>query len=86
MCHSDFAAKLLGGYSEKELAAAFNKVAPKPNWKAAVAAVLPAETSPREIKKIVFAISFYTGSEATVRSYPNGHVVTAPGYYAAVGA
>ena len=78
---------LLGGYTESELSAAFELVAPKPNWKTAISATLPSITSAKKRALISFAIGFYTGSEATWSKTPSGKLlVTAPGYYVAVGA
>lgn len=84
---ADFAASLLGGYTETELSAAFDRVANKVNWKLPVKALLPSITSAKEKAKIAFAITFYTGSVATFGKAPTGHLlVTAPGYYATIGA
>lgn len=76
-------AALLGGYTATELAAAFNMVAPAPNWKAPIAATLPLGANTALIK---FAIAFYTGGGATFVRRPGSWSVTAPGYYASVGA
>lgn len=84
---ADFAASLLGGYTEAELSAAFSRVANKENWKLPIKSLLPSITSHKERAKIAYAIKFYTGSVATFGKAPTGHLlVTAPGYYAAVGA
>jgi hypothetical protein len=77
---------LLGGYTQAELEAAFALVAPKDNWKLPINAKLPGKTTPREIDKIAFAIGFFTGGVATFTFDGISYAVTAPGYYAAVGA
>ena len=78
---------LLGGYTEDELSAAFNLVAPTPNWKTAIRATFPSITPTKKRALITFAIGFYTGSEATWSKTAGGALlVTAPGYYAACGA
>jgi hypothetical protein len=74
-------ASLLGGYTQAELEAAFALVAPKPNWKMPIEATLPKNTPAAEIKKIAFAIEFFTGGKA---KFTYGKV-TAPGYYKSVG-
>ena len=78
---------LLGGYTQAELEAAFALVAPKDNWKLPINAKLPGKTTPAEIDKIAFAIGFFTGGVATFTLVDGiSYAVTAPGYYAAVGA
>ena len=86
---------LLGGYSQAELEAAFSLVAPKDNWKMPINAALPLSTTAADVEMIAFAIMFFTGSEASfkfvkvVEDYETKMKpakVTAPGYYAAVGA
>jgi len=81
-----WAADLMGGYSEAELSAAFNKVASPINWKYPVDALLPADTSAAELAAVEFAVVFYAGCVPTVTWTPFGFNVKAVGYYAAVGA
>ena len=79
-------ASLLGGYTQEELEAAFALVAPADHWKNPIKASLPASTPALEIKKVAFAIEFFTGGKALVRLSRKTWDVTAPGYYASVGA
>lgn len=80
-----------------ELAAAFKRVEPSPNWKAAIDVEIDASVN--EIGVIKEAITFYTGSvaRASVVSLADGPVmfdgntrfrvrVRAAGYYMAIGA
>lgn len=81
------AESLLGGYTEEALKEAFELVAPKPNWKLPIDATLPSITSIKKRNLIAFAVMFFTGSTATWSKTPGGKIrVTAPGYYASVGA
>ena len=82
------ASSLLGGYTQAELDAAFALVAPKGNWKMPINATLPmASVTADDLAKIAFAVTFFTGSNATVSVTKTGKLfLTAPGYYAAVGA
>lgn len=68
-----------------ELQAAFNRVAPKDNWKTAIDVTLPM-LSMADMLLIKEAITFYTGSVATMTDIGDQTRVQAPGYYAAVGA
>jgi hypothetical protein len=78
---------LLGGYTEVQLAASFNIVAPKPNWKMPISTSLPGDSPQVALDQLAFAITFYTGSVASFTKLPNGKIlITAPGYYSAVGA
>lgn len=80
-------ATLLGGYTEEQLAASFNLVCDKTNWKLPISAILPGDSPETALKQIAFAVGFYTGGFAKIRKLPNGKwSVTAPGYYASVGA
>lgn len=84
---SKIAMDLMGGYTDKELNDAFNLVANKENWKLPISATLPSITSASKRKLIAFAVTFYTGSVATFGKTASGKLlITAPGYYAAVGA
>ena len=78
---------LLGGYTQADLDAAFSLVAPKDNWKMPISATLPSITSIAKLKMIAFAITFFTGSTATFGKTAGGKIlITAPGYYNAIGA
>lgn len=80
-------ASLLGGYTEQQLKASFDLVCDKTNWKLPIDATLPSITPLAARKQLAFAITFYTGSVATFSKTASGKLrVTAPGYYAAVGA
>lgn len=80
-------ASLLGGYTQLELEAAFNLVCNKENWKLPIKAELPSILSAEKRKLIAFAIGFYTGSETSFGKTAGGKLlVSAPGYYVAVGA
>lgn len=70
-----------------ELKAAFDLVAPKDNWKMPIDITLHATDA--EVAVIKEAITFYTGSVATVTALMGaiGWVrITAAGYYVAIGA
>lgn len=81
-----------------ELQAAFNRVAPQPNWKTAIDVTIDASVN--EVGVITEAIAFYTGSvaHASIVGAPvvrclsvSGETrvsarITAAGYYAAIGA
>lgn len=80
-------ASLLGGYTQEELEAAFALVAPAGNWKLPIKASFPAaSTAFDDLTKIAFAIEFFTGGKATIKYGNKAFAVTAPGYYASVGA
>jgi hypothetical protein len=80
-------ASLLGGYTQEELEAAFALVAPAGNWKLPIKAELPSITPIAKRKMIAYAVTFFTGGAATFSKTPGGKLlVTAPGYYASVGA
>jgi hypothetical protein len=73
-----------------ELQAAFNRVAPKPNWKTAIDAIVIV-VNDAELATIAEAVTFYTGSiimatvvrqDGMLRSVR----VQAAGYYVAIGA
>jgi hypothetical protein len=81
------ASSLLGGYTQAELDAAFALVAPEGNWKLPISATLPiASVTADDLAKIAFAVTFFTGSEAKLKYGKKAFTLTAPGYYAAVGA
>jgi hypothetical protein len=77
---------LYGGFTRDELDAAFARVRPAGNWKGRINALLPATTSERELDAVQAAVTFFTGSVATVLHARGGWRVRAAGYYAAVGA
>jgi hypothetical protein len=81
------AESLLGGYTEDELKKAFELVAPKPNWKMPIDALISSITPIKKRKLISFAVMFYTGGIAVFKKTPSGKIrVTSPGYYACIGA
>jgi len=76
---------LLAGYTQGELDEAFKLVAPEGNWK------LPINCKIRclpeaDLRRIAFAIEFFTGSVANITTHRGHHTITAAGYYAAIGA
>ena len=75
--------------TQHELARAFEEVAPKPNWKAAIDCKLPrgAHLPWFDESLISDAVVHFTGAVPTF-SYAEAHVVRvrAPGYYATIGA
>lgn len=77
------------GVTRRELTAAFNRVAPRDNWKLPIDVTI--DTTPEERLMIAEAITFFTGSVAKFE--PRGELaplspfrITAPGYYATCGA
>ena len=76
---------------QSELAAAFDLVAPKPNWKTSINAVITmadgrADAAALSAKLISDAVVHFTGAAPTILIRRNRMHVTAPGYYATVGA
>jgi hypothetical protein len=70
-------------FTQEQLREAFDLVAPKPNWKAEIDAVIPREK--RDV--VAAAIEHFTGSEAEFQCAGDEHLrVTADGYFRAVGA
>jgi hypothetical protein len=60
----------------------FNKIAPKPDWKTAINAVI----ADADFENCNAAAIFFTGSALTIKgAVMDGLRVTAPGYYATVG-
>ena len=82
------------GFTRAELHQAFARVQPADNWKHPIKAVLIPMPSEQEIKAIDAAITFYCGGGAKFRvveraagAYNRKALrVTAPGYYAVIGA
>lgn len=78
--------RLLGGYTEDQLQAAFKLVQPVTHWKDRICAVVPAT----ERAVVSYAIEFYTSTRATFQEIrdettgvPTGNLlVTADGYRA----
>lgn len=75
-----------------EFEGAFNRVADKENWKNPISACVEIADG-HELEVILRAIAFFTGSMGTAcprgRTRSDGrtpYLITAPGYYAAVGA
>lgn len=73
------------GYTEAELRLGFNAVKDPENWKFPIRRVFPTLTTD-EIAVVEAAVGFYAGGEAFVYGAPEGTIVSAPGYYAVIGA
>ena len=58
----EFLKTIMGGYTEEQLQAAFNKVKNPDDWKAAIDTVVVDETD-EELECIKFAVQFYTSTE-----------------------
>ena len=72
------------GHQITDLEAAFRLVRPAGNWKLPIDATVPAGT---DLSLIDAAVCFYTGGPIETQPLPDGrHRVTAPGYYACIGA
>lgn len=73
----------MGAFTHEELTAAFDKVAPKDNWKGPIDAVIGLD----DFEVVERAVPFFTGSAAEFEHLPDDKVrVRAAGYYAATGA
>lgn len=77
------------GYSgtkrmQSEMKAAFDLVAPTPNWKFPIDAVLPLAGT--NIALLVDAVVHFTGAVPTFTAQGTTLRVTAPGYYRTIGA
>lgn len=85
---ADYQVKCFSGASrlQSELSAAFNTVAPKPNWKVAINTKVDA--NPVQIAIVRDAIVHFTGSVPTFTRRPGAKqfTVKAAGYYATCGA
>lgn len=76
--------RILGGYSQEELAAAFKAVQDRMHWKRPIDARMPAGVSEALMRT---AIIHFTGSVPMFYAGKNGTArVKAAGYYAAIGA
>lgn len=72
---------------QKQLREAFEMVENKLNWKNPIKRTLPIDTSDEQLALIDEAVRHFAGCTATITRRPDGRaVVTAPGYYVAVGA
>lgn len=72
------------GYSDEELSAAFDLVQNQENWKLPIDHTVRDEVPQHQVEA---AITFYTGSVATIEDRSDGsYRVTAAGYYACIGA
>jgi hypothetical protein len=87
LINADYAVKCFSGETrmQSELSAAFDMVANKETWKLAIDAWVDDNVAPRLVAD---AVVHFTGSKPEIRfsTYRTGYRVTAPGYYAAVGA
>jgi hypothetical protein len=70
------------GYTRNQLEAAFKKVQNKTHWKNPISAII----SEGDVNVVGAAIDFYTGGGAEFSTHSKGVRVTAPGYYAIIGA
>ena len=69
----------IGGFTNDELKAAFNKVKPLPHWKDSIRSVV----QPDALAVTVAAIAFYTATDTTVTIRSTGdYLIKAPGYQA----
>lgn len=75
------------GLTRRQLEAAFNRVAPKENWKFPIDTTFKAsDVTIAELNAISASIVFYTGGNAKIVRKAGTVQVTAPGYFASVGA
>lgn len=75
---------IFAGYTERELAAAFDSVKPAGNWKNPIDIILTLTEEQREA--VSAAVAFYTGSETMFTDRDDGKVrVRAAGYYLTIG-
>lgn len=75
-----------GGFTRRELSEAFDRVKDSDHWKNRINKVVALETE-REIKAVEVAVTFFTGSIATVTPLGNDRFrVRAAGYFATIGA
>lgn len=70
-------------WTHTQLHRAFTSVQDKQNWKNPILAIVPAET---DLEMLAAAIIFFAGCVPTFHSTPDGLLVKAVGYYAAIGA
>jgi hypothetical protein len=82
---------VIAGYTRAQLSAAFSLVEDPANWKNPIRAIIPeADTDVETIKKIFYAVVFFTGSQPTFRQVPSSlgtmYIVEAAGYYLTIGA
>lgn len=73
-----------GGVSQKRLGEVFDLVKNRENWKYPIDAVVPIGVA--TVAEIEAAIDFYVGGDAFVTEDRYNMLVTAPGYYAVIGA
>lgn len=72
------------GYDRSELEAAFELVKPAIHWKMPIDAIVPADT---DLGKLEKAVIFFCGCNMASKTMPDGSIhVTAPGYFATIGA
>lgn len=75
-------------YTHGQLTDAFELVQNKEHWKLPIDTVLPTGVTLAQVELIEAAIVYFTGGGSTVRRFhATGQIrVTAPGYYASIGA
>lgn len=74
---------VFAGYSQNQMAPAFDLVKDSEHWKNPIDKVIPADS---DTNLIHAAVAFYTGSHAEFTPVDDGLRVTADGYYVAIGA
>jgi hypothetical protein len=75
------------GMTRRVLESQFNRVCDSNNWKLPIDRKIPFDAIYEpEVEEIRLAVVFYTGGHATVHRQRDGYRITAPGYYASVGA
>lgn len=86
-CESCYSVRVFRGYSKAELHDAFELVEDKANWKNPIDTLVPMKLDGGMRHKINAAVIFFAGCEAKFIHAGRDRVrVTAPGYYASVGA
>jgi hypothetical protein len=83
----DYLKRSMGGYTDEQLRAAFERVACRSNWKDPIACDLPADLTDDDRRMIDTAITHWTGSIAEWTRDGDGGcwTVRAAGYYASIG-
>lgn len=77
--------KVFAGYTQQELQDVFNLVKNRTHWKRRINKTLVLTGEQQRL--VSAAISYFCGSPSEFQQLPNGKVrVTAPGYYACIGA
>jgi hypothetical protein len=85
-CPTCTTVEVFRGHTRASLKDAFELVAPKGNWKNPISTFLPGDMCLVDRERIDAAVVFYAGCTAAFVRRGTGLLVTAPGYYASVGA